>query len=154
VLVPRGSDDSRPTALDAPSESAKRAAPPTIATPGAVAAPNLEESPAAASGSLDATVPTSLAVPSLGDLGDVSTESRLARAASVRLARPYDSTTTTIEGCTVAAGRSLGTPVAAGTGTLDGRPAVVVVAEQPTGTTAVIAVRGRSCGRAVSAVLP
>jgi hypothetical protein len=29
-----------------------------------------------------------------------------------------------------------------------------VVAEQPAGTTAVVAVRGRSCGRGVSAVLP
>ncbi len=155
VLVPRGSDDPGPTALDAPSDSAKRATPAAPFLPDASAAPTVQEAPAAGSESSALEVqPAPLALPSLGDLGDVSNETRLARAASARLARPFDATTVTVKGCAASAGNAFGTPVAAGTGTIDGRRAVVVVAEQPAGTTAVVAVRGRSCGRGVSAVLP
>jgi len=156
VLVPRGSDDSRPTALDVPSDSAKRAGPTAPLTPDASAAPTAEAAPSAGSESAVLDAPSaSLALPSLGDLGDVSNATRLARAASARLTRPFDATTVTVSGCAASAGNAFGTPVAAGTGTIDGRRAVVVVvAAQPAGSRAVVAVRGRSCGRAVSAVLP
>ena len=154
VLVPRESDVPGPAALDAPSDSAKRATPAAPFLPDASAAPAVQEAPAAGSESALEVQPAPLTLPSLGDLGDVSNETRLARAASARLARPFDAMTVTVKGCAASAGNAFGTPVAAGTGTIDGRRAVVVVAEQPAGTTAVVAVRGRSCGRGVSAVLP
>ncbi len=154
ALVPWESDDPRPTALDVPSDSAKRTAPLVPAAGGSV---DVQEGSvpfeSTASGAR-ISVPDSLTLPSLGDLGDVSNGTRLTRAVSTRLARPDDSTTVTIEGCVTSVARALGTPVAVGTGTIDGRRAVVVVAEQPDGTTAAVAVRSRSCGQAVSAVLP
>jgi hypothetical protein len=133
VLVPR-TEDTRPTALDAPA--GKRAA-------GVDAAPE----------SAGASVPAVLVLPSIGDLGDVSTPDRLARAARPRLPPTIDSTSVTVSGCAVAAGRAFGTPTAAGTARIDGRRAVVIVTEQPAGTTAAVAVEGRTCDRAVSVLL-
>ena len=77
----------------------------------------------------------------------------LRRAVSPRLPPPSQ-TPIEVTGCAVSAGRALGTPIATGTGTIDGQPAVVIVVEQPTGATAVVAARGTSCDRVVSVVLP
>jgi len=154
VLVPRSSDDTTVQATDAPAtspspESAEResgsAAPDTaFSSPG---------SPRDVSGDAALDVGEALVLPSIGALGDVSTEARLRRAIEARLPPAADAPPVTATGCAVAVGRTLGTPIAAGTGRVDGRRAVVVVTEQPSGTTAVVAVRGAPCGDSVAVVI-
>ena len=143
LLVPRGRDTT-PTAADAPAqESDGRARGPAEDTTG-LAAPDTAPSPDGAA---------TLALPSIGDLGDVSTAVLLERAVQPRLLTPSGAAIP-LTGCAVSAARALGTPIGTGTGTIDGEPAVVIVVDQPTGATAVLAVPGPSCDRVVSVVLP
>lgn len=144
VLVPRG-DDTTPSAVDAPASKAR----PEASRPAgdSSAAGATAEAPPA-----ETLRPGPL--PALGDLGDVSSEAKLERAARGSLSVPLGSPSTPLTGCAAAAGRAFGTPIAVGTGRIDGRRATVVAAHQAAGSTAVVAVAGRTCGRAVSVVLP
>lgn len=142
LLLP-GDDDSSPTAKSAPAS-----------TPAPEASREAGGAALAPESAADATAVAPVVLPSIGELGDVSTEAKLARAAGAALSVPSGSATTTLTGCAASAGGAFGTPVAIGTGRIDGRKATVVVSEQAAGTTAVVAVRGRACGRAVSVTLP
>lgn len=133
--------ETGPAAAPAP-ESSRRSDEPVAAAPGQAVAPAGD------------SAGTALVLADLGDLGDVSTPDRLGAAVAARLSVSGGTTTTTVTGCASDAGRAFGTPVAAGTGEIGGRPATVVVATQAAGTTAAVAVRGRSCARGVSVVLP
>lgn len=142
-VVARDGADDTPTAADAPSP---KAAPDRSRRAGDV------ETGLAAPEAADAAPP--VVVASIGDLGDVSSQRALERAARAVLSAPFGSPTARLDGCALTAGRSFGTPVAAGRGRIDGVRATVVVAEQPAGSTAVVAVAGRDCDRAVSVILP
>ena len=149
LLLP-ADDDPSPAAKGAsvtsPAEASREAGDATALAPGPAADATAE---APVNGSFPGVT-----LPSIGDLGDVSTQAKLARAARAALSVPSGSATTTLTGCAASAGDAFGTPVAIGTGRIDGRKATVVVSEQAAGTTAVVAVRGRACGRAVSVTLP
>lgn len=150
VLLPGDDRDSTPTAKSAPPttpDASRESGDATALAPGSSTGDATAEAPA--------TVVSPLpALPSIGHLGDVSTEALLERAGRAALSRPAGPATSTLTGCAASAGAAFGTPVAAGTGRIDGRKATVVVAEQAAGTTAVVAVRGRTCSRAVSVILP
>jgi hypothetical protein len=144
ALLGPGSDDSSPTAIDAPA---------TRATPEASRESGDAAAPSSATGAPD-QAPVLAPLPSIGDLGDVSTEERLERAARAALAVPPGSGVVSLDGCALSAAEAFGTPVRVGTGRMRGQPATVVVAQQPSGSTAIVAVRGTSCRRAVSVILP
>lgn len=144
VLLPGDGDDSTRTAKGTPPTASASAA-------SGQAGDSARAPQDSALAEADA-VP--LALPSLGDLGDVSTEARLARAARVAFAAGPNASTTPVIGCAVTEAGALGTPAAAGTGTIDGRPAVIVVVAGGSGANAAVAVRVPSCGRTVSAALP
>lgn len=130
VLVPRA-EESTPTAADAPAAEAAPEAGRTPASdlPGAVASSDV------------APVPLSL----LGDLGDVSTSSRL-RAATRSLRNPRSADLTFVpRGCAFEAARAIGSPVAGGIGTVDGQPATVILVERPSGREAAVAIDDGSC---------
>ena len=151
VLVPRSSDDTTLEATDAPT--AESAPTDTKVAPST----DLERAPSAAAvpdaAGSDVLRQIVLALPSIGDLGNVSTPERLERAVTPRIPPATGAPTVSVPGCAADAGQAFGTPVATGTGRIDGSPAIVVVAEQAAGTTAVVAVRGADCGRAVSVVI-
>jgi hypothetical protein len=152
VLLPRD-DDTAPTALDRTEAGAEAERPGGVGngseTFSVPAAPDTEAPTAAADQATE-----TLALPDLGALGDVSTSSRLRDAVAATATRDRSGTgTTAVSGCALAAARALGTPTAAGTGTLDGRPATVLAVRRPDGASAAVATRGPSCGRVVSVVL-
>lgn len=153
VLLPRG-DDTTPTALDrTTTESDQPGASSGNAEEDAeartVPAAPSAEAPASA-GDRDAG---SVVLPVLGDLGDVSTAARLRDAlAALDPTTSADRGATALSGCLLTAARALGTPVATGTGTIDGEAAVVVMVRRPDGATAAVAARGPDCAGAVSAV--
>lgn len=140
VLVPRGSDESTPTASDLPS--AERVAPEAAQAPAS--------DPSGSSGSSGATAPADAAAPlsPIGSLGDVSTKALL-RAKARSLRDPLFAQPTVLPlACAVEAARALGVPVAAGTGTVAGEPATVILVERAErrGTLAsAIVVVDRSC---------
>ena len=130
VLVPRG-DESTPTAADVPASKV---------APEAGRAPASDSSGALAQSQV---APTSLSPH--GDLGDVSTGALL-RAGARSLRDPLFAAPTFIpRACAFEAARSLGTPVAAGTGTVDGKPATVILVERPDGRGGAVAVVDGSC---------
>jgi len=152
ALVSRDGESSF-TAVDAPtSREMTRGAPgaeqfsgdeaPTSGSPAMVPEPTLD--------ALDEQDEQVVALRGLGDLGDVSTPRRLARAIARRVAAGEPATPLT--GCALATSRELGAPVAAGTGRIADRAAVVVVVERADGTRAAIATTP-ACGRVVSADL-
>lgn len=167
VLVPRGGDedaalratDSSESEADR-SESRAESAPtsggsePTFApTPAAGGERPLEQ--------LDDSYSMGLRdLASIGDLGDVSTPARLRRAVSphVPTTEPGDRTTggrpsAPGAACAVTAASAVGTPVAVGTGRIDGGRATVVVVTTPTGATTALALRDPDCAGAVSVVV-
>jgi hypothetical protein len=147
VIAARGSDEpttratARPSAESLDAGATDRAAP---ASP----------SPAPGNEAFSSTA----ALASVGELGDVSTPARLARAASASADAPAtasrNAATTTVAGCALATAEALGSPVAAGRGRVDGGPATVVVVTDRAGTTFAVAVQDPDCGRTVTAVLP
>ena len=139
VVVRRTSNDPTPTAADAPR---------------AKAAPEAAQAPSAGgSGGTAEADATPTALPALGELGDVSTEAALSAAVAPRAA-VATRTFGIVPACAVEAGRSLGTPVAAGTGTIDGKPATVVFVQRPDGLSGAIAVVNRTCEAVSSVLLP
>jgi hypothetical protein len=137
LLRPGSGEDSSPTAARAPSAPSAKGATPS--------APS-RAGDSSAMAEADA-VPAPLR--SLGPLGDVSSPARLRAAASRSLAAPATATVVPSE-CAVAAGRALGTPIAAGTASVDGQAATVVVARRPDGRRVAIAVVDGSCDRGPS----
>ncbi|MFA5882692.1 MAG: hypothetical protein WDA60_02470 [Acidimicrobiia bacterium] len=144
VLVPRSSDEPTPTAAHAPS--AKRAAPDTAEAPAS------DSSRSSGATALEDAAPTPL--PALGALGDVSTQALL-RAAATALRDPAFADPSFVPpACAVEAGRSFGTPIAAGTGTVNGKPATVILVQRPDGLSGAIAVVNRTCRPASSVLFP
>ena len=147
VLVPRSSNDSTPTAADVPA--AKRA------TPEAAEAPATDSSRSSgASGATAQADAAPTALSPLGDLGDVSTRALLRAAAGARRDPPFADRTVVPPTCAVQAGRSLGTPIAAGTGTVNGKPATVILVQRPDGLSGAVAVVDRSCALGPSVLFP
>jgi hypothetical protein len=138
VLVPRA-EEPTPTAADAPAAKV---------APEAGQAPASDSSGAAARSEV-APVPLS----PLGDLGDVSTAARLQAQVGARRDPRFAGPTLVPPGCAFAAARSLGTPRAAGTGSVDGKPATVILVERPDGREAAVAIVDGSCAVGPSVTL-
>lgn len=141
VLVPRG-DESTPTAANAPADRK--------ATPEAVRERAADSSGATAQAESAAPARS---LPSLGELGDVSTETALREATAARARLTYGSATTPPV-CAVEAARSLGEPIAAGTGTVDGQRATVILVQRADGLHGAISVIDRSCRAVASTLFP
>lgn len=145
VLAPQGPDDTTATAtgrsLVPTTAGVAPAGGADVATPeadrGAIAAAPAPGDP--------------VALDDLGDLGDVSTPTRLVGAVAPRLTARGSFTTTAGPCAATATGR---TPIATGAGTVAGRNVVVVVWRSADGSTTVAALRSGSCTPVVTADLP
>ena len=134
VLLTRGSDEPRPAAL-APSNSASEKATAESASPTSA----LRDSALASGTAGDAFANQPLTA--LGPLGEIAKPSVLRDA----IAHAERAGTTTPPTCATTAATSAGTPVAAGTGTVDGEPATVIIVKRTDGGRRAVTVIDATC---------